>query len=213
MRPIHRNRLGMTAFIILTMVLGGCFGTSQPSRFYTLTSLKSPDSAARTAQEGPGAVLAVGPLAVPDYLDRPEVVTSTGQNEMRVNEYQRWAGTLESNLSLTLVENLSALLPADRFSVVRGEAAAQTRVPVRYRVMVDVRRFDAAPRGSAILDADWSIYGMDKETPMIRKFSVSEKVNGTEFADVVAAMSKAVEDLSGEIAKTIDALDQQAGGQ
>jgi uncharacterized lipoprotein YmbA len=208
MRPIRSNRHGMIALCLLTMVLSGCFGTSQPSRFYTLSALRGPElmpHATSTVQE---TVVAVGPLAIPDYLDRPEIVTRAGQNEMRVNDFQRWAGALEGNLSRTIVEDLSVLLPADRFSVIRWVAAAQTKVPIKYRVMVDVRRFDATLGGTVVLDADWSVYGMDKEMPLIRKSSISGKVNGTEFTDLVAAMSKAIEDLSREIAAAVTALDK-----
>jgi uncharacterized lipoprotein YmbA len=208
MRPLHSNRYGLFELCLLALALSGCVGTSQPARFYTLSPLKGPEPAARTTPKGPGAVLAVGPLSIPDYLDRPEIVTSTGRNEMRVNDFQRWAGTLESNLSRTIVENLTALLPAERYSVIRSAAAAQTRVPITYRVMVDVRRFDASPGGTVVLDADWSVYGMDKEIPLIRKSSISEKVNGAEFADVVAAMSRTIEVLSREIASAVTALDK-----
>jgi uncharacterized lipoprotein YmbA len=71
-----------------------------------------------------------------------------------------------------------------------------------------VRRFDATLGGTVVLDADWSVYGMDKEMPLIRKSSISGKVNGTEFTDLVAAMSKAIEDLSREIAVAVTALDK-----
>jgi uncharacterized lipoprotein YmbA len=74
--------------------------------------------------------------------------------------------------------------------------------------MVDVVRFDASPGGTVVLDADWSVYGMDKEIPLIRKSSISGTVNGKEFADMVAAMSKAIEDLSREIATAVTSLDK-----
>jgi len=204
----HSRRTSGIVLFLLPMVLGACFGSSQPSRFYTLSSLRGPEPVSSATSTGQAAVVAFGPLAIPDYLDRPEIVTRTGQNEVRVNEFQRWAGALDGNLSRTIVEDLSVLLPSERYSVIRQAAAAQTRVPVKYRVMVDVRRFDAAPGGTVVLEADWSVSGTDKEMPLMRKSIISSKVGGSEFPDLVAAMSKAVEDLCREIAAGVTDLDK-----
>jgi len=156
--------------------------------------------------------VAVGPLAIPDYLDRPEIVTRAGQNEMRVNEFQRWAGALGGNMTDTVVEDLSVLLPASRFSVIRWIPAAQPNVPIAYRIIVNVMRFDAAPGDTVLLEADWTVYGKETEVLLARKSSISRKVGGTDFAELVATMSKAVEDLSREIAAGVTALEQKAPG-
>jgi hypothetical protein len=148
-------------------------------------------------------------VAIPDYLNRPEIVTRSGKNEMRVNEFQRWAGDLQANMLNTVIEDLSVLLPPDRLSVIRWFPAGQHDMPVTYRVMVDVMRFDAVPGGSVFLEADWAIYGKEKTIVLAKKSSISGTVSGAEFTDLVAAMSKAVEDLSREIAAGVMSLDQK----
>jgi hypothetical protein len=196
---------------VLGAVLSGCFaGSSPPSRFYTLSSLKEANGApAQAASAGPSRIVAVGPVQVPDYLDRPEIVTSSGDNEYILNEFHRWSGSLESCISRALMEDVSVLVPPREFSVVRW-SPSQTDIPIAYRIMVDVARFDASPGGSALLDADWAIYGNNKEMVLMRKFRVSEKVTGTDFTFVAAAMSKAVEDLSRDIAAGVVELERKA---
>jgi len=208
---MRRILFGRTCIVVLGLsmaLLSACFGTSPQSRFYSLNSLSSPEPTPRATSVSNGAIIAVGPVVIPDYLDRPEIMTSTGQNEMQVNEYRRWAETLDSNLSRTIVENLSELLPAEHYTVIPSLLAIQTKVPVKYRVMVDVTRFDAAPGGTVILEADWSVYGMDKETPVMHKSNISQPVSGTDFADVVAVMSKTIEELSRDIAATVTDIDK-----
>ena len=200
----------MIALCVLTAALGGCFGSSHPSRFYTLSSLRGPEAAPGATSADHRSIVAVGPLAIPDYLDRPEIVTRVGQNEMRVNEFQRWAGPLDGNLSRAIVENLSVLLPVDRFSVVGWNPAARHNAPIAYRVAVDVTRFDAVPVAMVFLEADWTVYGNEKEILLEKKSSVSKKVGGPEFTDLVAAMSKAVEDLSRDIAAGVIELERKA---
>lgn len=213
MKPICSSRLGIFIFCLLATALSGCFGTSQPSRFYALSSLRGPDPIPHTASTVLSTTVAVGPVAVPDYLNRPEIVTRSGQNEIRVNEFQRWAGELDSNLVRIVIEDLSVLLPSDRFSVIRWIPSAQGAVPITYRVMVDVVRFDAAPGSTVFLEADWAIYGKEKAIVLAKKSSISGTVGGNEFTDVVAAMSKAVEDLSREIAAGVTGLDQKTAGK
>jgi len=209
MRPICFRRLGILIFCLLATVLNGCFGTSQPSRFYALSSLRGPEPIPHAASAGLSTLVAVGPVAIPDYLNRPEIVTRSGKNEMRVNEFQRWAGDLQANMLNTVIEDLSVLLPPDRLSVIRWFPAGQHDMSVTYRVMVDVMRFDAVPGGSVFIEADWAIYGKEKTIVLAKKSSISGTVGGAEFTDLVAAMSKAVEDLSREIAAGVMSLDQK----
>jgi uncharacterized lipoprotein YmbA len=213
MRPVHLGRYGIFMLCLLTVALSGCFGTSQPSRFYTLSSQRGPELISHSTSTDHGIIVAVGPLSIPDYLDRPEIVTRAGQNEIRVNEFQRWAGALDSNMANTAVEDLAMLLPADRFSVIRWLPAAQLNVPIAYRILVVVMRFDAVPGDTVFLEADWTVYGKDKEILLQRKSSIRGKVGGTGFTELVAAMSKAVEDLSREIAAGVTALEQKAPGK
>lgn len=213
MRPIRCGMRGMIVLCFLATSLGGCFGTSQPSRFYTLSSLRTAAPAPSAQSTSQATIVAVGPLSIPDYLDRPEIVTRAGRNEMRVNDFQRWADTLGSDLSRTIVEDLSVLLPTERFSVIRWNPATQRTVPIAHQVMVDVTRFDAAPGGTVFLEADWTVFGNEKAVLLARRSSISGKVNGSEFTDLVAAMSKAVEDLCREIAADLTGLDQKAPGK
>ncbi len=210
LRPI---RTAMIAFFLLSIVLSGCFGTSQPSRFYTLSSLRGPEPVPHVETAGNGAIVAVGPLTIPDYLNGPQIVTRTGTNEVRLNEFDRWAGALDSNIARIIVEDLSVMLPADRFSVIRSASAAQGGMPTAFRVTVDIMRFDAAPGGTVFLEAEWTVSGGEKGNPVSRRSSISGKVNGSGFPDLVAAMSKAVEDLSREIASGVTSLGQKTQGK
>ena len=213
MRPISSNRLGIFIFCLMVAALSGCIGTSQPSRFYALSSLQGPEPIPHTTSTGLSTIVAVGPLTIPDFLNRPQIVTRAGRNEMRVNEFQRWADALDANLLRTLVEDLSVLLPPDRFSVIRWIPAALGDVPITYRVMVDVVRFDATPGGTVFLEADWAIREKEKTIVIAKKSSISGTASGSEFTDLVAAMSKAVEDLSREIAAGVTSLDQRTAGK
>jgi len=82
--------------VLLALFLGAC-GTTHNSRYYTLTPV--PVGQDRKPDE-PGTVpvvLGIGPVTLPDYLDRPQIVLRTSQNELVFSEYSRWAGSLATD--------------------------------------------------------------------------------------------------------------------
>ena len=75
---------------VLGVILVACAGNSSPSTFYILRSMESPqENLPITAGERNVSVL-VGPIALPGYLDRNQLVTVAGKNEMALDEFNRW---------------------------------------------------------------------------------------------------------------------------
>ena len=60
------------------------------------------------------STIGVFPVAMPDYLDRPQVVTRVSENEIKLDEFNRWAEPLKENFYTVLVENLSTLLSNEK---------------------------------------------------------------------------------------------------
>jgi len=90
-----------------------------------------------------GVVLAVGPVRIPDYLHRPQIMTRSEGNEIRMVETERW-GRLPRGGRLPGAGR-EPLLPARREARCRGSvvAAVQTMAPFRNRLAVEVLRFEA----------------------------------------------------------------------
>jgi len=74
------------ALCVLCVALAGCFGTSRPIEYFTLTPLPRP---AGLAQGPTGTVVAVLSPAIPASIDRPQIVTRTTENQLALAEYNR----------------------------------------------------------------------------------------------------------------------------
>ena len=61
--------------------------------------------------------LEVGPVTLPGYLDRPQIVTRKGRDEIEPAEFDLWPEPLKSSVSRTLGENLATLLRTDRVAI------------------------------------------------------------------------------------------------
>ena len=97
-------RLALVTLGGLLLGLEAC--TSTPSRFYVLSSLSASETIAATAATQ-GPVIGVGPITLPKYLDRPQIVTRAGSNQLALAEFDRWAEPLQDNVARVLAENLA----------------------------------------------------------------------------------------------------------
>ena len=167
----------------------GC-GTSPPSRFYTL-------SATATSTASPSTLfVAVGPVTVPAVVDRPEFVVSTGPNELRIDDFNRWASPLQDNLSRAVAENLVAILGTPRVILFPQPLATDPD----YRVAIEVRTFDSVQGNAAALDAVWTIRRAKDGKTQTGRTSAREKVTDSSYESLAAAHSRAVARLSQDIA-------------
>jgi len=198
----------------LCALMAGC-GTSPPSHFYTLTPATAASTTGASAASGdksPAASsnfsVAVGPISIPAVVDRPEIVVSTGTNEVHLDEFNRWASPLQDNLARVIAENLVVMLSTPRVSVFPQTLSADAE----YRVAIEVQRFDSAPGKSATLDVVWIVRPAKDGKAQTGRTNVVEKVpdNNNSFDALAAAHSRAVARLSQDIADAVLALDRAA---
>jgi uncharacterized protein len=176
----------------------GC--VSQPSRFYLLSAMPTAETTSLGAPGEKGPTIGVGPVTLPGYLDRPQIVTCTSPYELRLAEFDRWAEALHINFSRVLADNLSLLLPTAR--VVMSPWPRAT--PLDYHITVNVTQFLSQVGGESMLIADWILFkgeGLQVLTTERSRFSAPP--GGQDYAAVVAAMSQTVASLSPEIATAI----------
>src|SRR5205814_1036365 len=94
----------MRILVAFAIVLLAACASSPPSHFYTLTGPAAP------AARGSGLSLVVGPVAIPAAVDRPEIVVTVGENEVWIDEFNRWVAPLADGIGLATAANLGAEL-------------------------------------------------------------------------------------------------------
>ncbi len=195
-----KNLLGIALAILTLSAQTGCSG-SQPTRFYTLSEFAPAND---TASEQKVGRLGVGPIHLPAYLDRPQVVTRNGANQMTVADFDQWAEPLETTFQRVLIENLSAWLATDHISAL----PARRDVPLDRQVEIDVTRFDADETGEAVLDARWMIFDGhgDRLLDSGRSISRIQAAAPDDYGSIAEAMSHCLGAMSAEIALTLTAL-------
>ncbi|MCG8633417.1 MAG: PqiC family protein [Desulfobacterales bacterium] len=178
------------------LLMAGCIGgTSQPSVYYVLNA-----SGTHAGYAVPGLDLGVGPITLPGILDRSQIVSRQGDNNLAVNEFHRWAEALDTQFTLVLAENLSAGLGTINIKTYPWERPFSPA----YQVYVDVRRFDGIPGRTVVLHAMWWLVNTDDDVPVLtRRASLEVPTADNSMAAYVAAHNKALEKLSRDIATGI----------
>jgi uncharacterized lipoprotein YmbA len=187
---------------IVLPILTGCAGTSPTSRFYILDSSGDRKDASASTLDGDLAV-GVGPISIPGYLDRPQIVIRDDTNQLTLSEFDRWAGSLRENIVNVITDDLSWLLQSDRVVSYPWSGG----LSLDYQVEVEVTRFEASRAGDARLQARWLIRAL-KEGKVIKidVTNLSESTGDGSYGSVVAAQSRLLQALSREIADALLAL-------
>jgi hypothetical protein len=192
---------GIVLFVIALLVAGGCART-QPSKFYLLQPLPAPGTESSASANRQEFAVGIGPVELPKYLDRPQIVTRTSESEVKLSEFNRWAEPLQDNFTRVLAENLAALLPTDRIEIF----PFRDSMAITYQVTVVVLSFVSEPGGNAVLSAWWTLLEEGGNKVLVTKRStVSVPAGGEEYSAMVSAQTQAVAKLSEEISSAIKA--------
>ena len=183
-------------WLIGMALLSAC--ASPPSHFYTLTPTREPAASAPSS-----ASIAVGPVLIPESVNRPELVVQVGPNQVALDELNRWAAPLPAEIQRVLIENLSQLLGTPRVSrYPQGPITSPD-----FRVRIDVLRFESAPGNTALLDVIWTVQGKDEKDTKTGRTTSHEPLTDTSYDALAAAHSRALGTLSRDLAETILTLE------
>jgi uncharacterized lipoprotein YmbA len=192
------SRLARSSLVSLVAVLTGSCGAvlprSPPSDFFLLTAAAP---AAAVPPPAPAPRILLGPVRLPPYLDRRELVTRLAPNQLRVEDLELWAEPLRDSVPRTIERDLATVL---------GDGGVQRlpwtgATPPTLIIAIEIRRFEKSSHRTVDLAADWTIAEGGNGAVRLRRdttFSRETTAPGTQAA--VTAMSDALAVLSRDIA-------------
>ena len=175
-------------------------GAPIKERFFTLSSGDAPNAPGAAAAYS----VAVGPVSVPELVDRPQLVLRVAPNEVMIAEQSRWAEPLKSEIPRVIAGNLAQLLNA------RVSAYPQnTGGDADYRVTVDVQRFDSTLNDAATVEALWTVQPAKGAAKSGRSL-VREATGGASYDALVVSHGRALAAVSRDIADAIRSMSSTA---
>ena len=181
----------------LFFCVAGCASSSPNLTYYMLAPSALPVAELAIVET---RCLVVGPVNLPTYLNRPQVVVRQRDLTLRFMDYQRWAEPLEENIARTVLENLSTLTGIKM--VFRHPHNAPKGCPT-LRVFMDVVRFDTDEGRLAHLDVRWGLKDEESGKVLNRHSRLKDSVVGEGFPPRAAALNRVITTFSGEVAQAI----------
>ncbi len=188
------------------LLFAGCASKSPPVEFFTLDPLPRTQTAAELESAIQVTKIGVGPTRFPEYLDRPQIVTRTAANRLKVDEFHRWASSLSVNFSRVLTENVSILMRTNRVAAFPWPDYFEPTV----QVIVEVQDFVATPGQDVVLSARWAIAEPNRRSALtVRQSLIRQPLAGSDYTAQVAAQSAAVQVLSRQIVEELQKVKRE----
>jgi hypothetical protein len=146
--------------------------------------------------------VAVGPVTLPELVDRPQMVVRVATNQVKIVETHRWAQPLGSEIARVLAADLGKLLSNASVSSHAENASANAD----YRVLIDVQRLDATLGDAVTIEAQWELRSRADGKRHIGRSHFRQAVGGQDYGSLVAAHAAVLESVSRDIAQAIQAM-------
>jgi uncharacterized lipoprotein YmbA len=183
-------------------LLGGC-ASSPPSSFYTLTAMAE-GAGGEVDIHGGRLAIGVGPVSIPSFLDRPQVVRRQGANELAVDEFHRWGGSLNDDFPRVFSENLAQLLQTSRIVLFPSDL----RLKLDFRVLAEIMAFEAGPSNQALLKVRWAVLNpFSEEVLLMREDAYRHSIApDASVSEQIAALSLTLAAFSRDVASELQRL-------
>lgn len=193
---IRTKFYSIIASVIITTMLYSC--GSSASNFYILAPTNNYQLVDSNLENN--ISVGIGNLELPDYLQKPQIVTFKNNNELHFDEFNRWAQPLDENFNDIVLENLSNMIPTNNIYLFMWP---EEKLDI-FQVTIKINHFELRSDSTVVLDARWSV-SVSNEIVflMTEKSTYHEKITNLDYNKIVATMSKLTGDLCKDIASEI----------
>lgn len=205
MKNLKINRRKASPFKLLALcafaTLSAC-SSSPDARLYLMKSANGPVISQTSSQIS----VQVGPIVMPEYLKRAEIVYRSNAHDISVNEYDQWAESLERNMTSVITSNLATHLGTDK----AFDYYANFSITPDYIIRLNVTEFGRVSSDTVSLSASWELVNKSSQQNKVYlenikttiKYSEDDK-DDANVSNVIDAMNEALNELSLTIANKI----------
>lgn len=187
------------AVVALAASLSAC-GSSVPLRYHTL----SLPGAATPARGSAAMLVEVLPIAVPERINREDLVLTAPGGQLDVRDGDRWAAPLGDEIRQLVDDSLwRRLRAADTYAA--PVTVSADGLP-QYRLALRLERLEAISGQRAVTEATWTLRRLPQGKPVICRALAVEPLMAMTADAAVAALSATSAQVSEVIAASLERL-------
>lgn len=197
MKPAWIRPLALT---LAAVALAGC-GASPPPRYHAL-SIAAPPQPSGSAR----LLVEILPVAVPDRLNREEMVLTSETGQLSVRDGDRWAAPLAGEIRQIVTDTLWYRLRAA--DVYRAPVAPGPSGLHQFRLALRIERFEAVSGKSAFIDGSWTARQLPEGRSVTCRAGIAIALSEPSADAAAAALSEGTGQLARLVADSIGRIDR-----
>jgi len=191
--------------LITTFSLACCGCLSVPNspvpKFYTLQATSLGEN--KQLDISPKFIIGIGPVEIPEYQNRPQMVTQDSDGMLKFAQFERWGESLDSGLARLILENLTAMFPQAGFQIF----PCNFSIPLDYQIIINVVQLENQLDKDVLLTTQWTVVdSKTKEMLLTKRSQIRQPVSPQTYSGIASALSRAVTLLSREIGENLSKL-------
>ena len=175
------------ASLVLFGLLSACSATNDTTRFYTLkpaiikTSIDNDEKHIHS--------LSIESLKIPRLINRPQIISRIGKNEIKRAEYHQWGGSIEEEIEHLILDTLNNNLTGSNLYLLPSES----RVQPEYNLHLAINRLDGELGTEAHIEMTW-LLETDQSGENARQGTINDTILLTNqtYGNYVAALQELI---------------------
>lgn len=203
LRPLGRN-LAILLLVALPVAACGGLPGSAPTNFYILKTMAELQTQGTPVSVADGVTVGVGPIKIPGYADRPQIVTFGSGAEINVSDFDHWAEPLSDAIKRVLTSNVATLIGEE--SVFSYPADFR---PDKQSLQVAVNVIDITETGAGVarLSVRWHVKALYDNKVLSRHAKTYEApATVGDYNSYAKALSQLLAEFSQDIAASLNGL-------
>jgi uncharacterized protein len=195
--------LGLSA-VCVALFLGGCISipNSPTPRFYAL-SIVDEGQISKKINIAPGMLIGIGPVKIPEYEDRPQMVTVDKEKMLQFAQFDRWGESLDLGLARLIREDLTTMLPGAKLTLYPWDPS----IAVKYQVNIEVVQLDSELDRDMFFVVQWTVIDVqNSKTVIIKRSEFRQPIIPQNYSGLSQTLSTACALLSSQIAGSLALL-------
>ncbi len=177
-------------FIVVLVMLVSC-ADNPTTHFHLLTSYKI-NALEKNKQLFSTKAIGIREIKLPAYLDRPQIVTRAGKNELVLSYLHQWAEALSQSVPRVIVKDLQARIPTINVLSYPWSHTSNRDL----EISIQINQFEIVDQQRCVLDVDWWVFSSVNQLVHIDHSVMTVAINKKDYVSYVAAQSEALEQFS-----------------
>lgn len=196
MIPQAKSTLIRSIAVFSAILLVAACSSSPQSRFYLLKAMDTSPSLVNSDFEGS---ILIGPVELPDYIKREEIVFRNDSHRVTVADYDRWAEPLDRHITTLISANLATQFGTSKVIDYYSNFTSIPDTTIRIRIT----EFNPSPNNEVELSAAWEVSRRESGDPTVFSKSITVPIAGSDVVSAVEAMNQALNRLSINISESL----------